>query len=104
MGMGCWHVDLSWWTGSSPHTRRDISISTLCLPGDIVPLRAEKKILALAKKLEGVPGLDEHERILMARSLLATPDERWEMHQTYLRSHGLFTHSDRKKFGFKSPE
>jgi hypothetical protein len=64
----------------------------------------KKKILALAKKLERIPGMDEHERILMARSLLATPDERWEIHQTFLRSHGLFSHSERKKFGFKSPE
>ena len=64
----------------------------------------KKKLLALAKKLEAVPGLDESERILMARSLLATPDERWEMHLNFLRSHGLFKHSERKKFGFKSPE
>ena len=51
-----------------------------------------------------MPGLDESERILMARSLLATPDERWELHQNFLRSHGLFNYSERKKFGFKSPE
>jgi hypothetical protein len=63
----------------------------------------KKKILNLARKLEAIPELDEHERILMARSLLATPDERWTMHQNFLRSHGLFTHSERVKFGFKSP-
>lgn len=63
----------------------------------------KKKLLALARKLEAVPELDESERILMARSLLATPDERWQMHQNFLRSHGLFKHSERTKFGFKSP-
>jgi len=64
---------------------------------------AKKKIQAFAKKLEAVPELDEHERLLMARSLLATPDERWTMHRTFLRSHGLFSRSEREKFGFKSP-
>lgn len=47
------------------------------------------------------PGLSEYERILWARSLAATPDERWRMHQNFLRSLGLFTRSQRKKFGFK---
>lgn len=50
------------------------------------------------------PELSEHERILFARSLAATPDERWRMHQNFLRSHGLYTRSQRKAFGFKSPE
>jgi len=27
-------------------------------------------------------GLDEHEKILYARSLAATPDERWQMNET----------------------
>lgn len=63
----------------------------------------QKKIQRLLKKLESLPELDEHEGIPFARSLAATPDERWEMHQTFLRSHGLFSHSDRKRFGFKSP-
>jgi len=52
-------------------------------------------------KLRDEPGLSEHEKILWARSLAATPDERWRMHQNFLRSLGLFTHSQRKKLGFK---
>lgn len=52
-------------------------------------------------ELREEPGLSEHERILWARSLAATPDERWRMHQNFLRSLGLFTRSQRKKFGFK---
>jgi len=52
-------------------------------------------------KLRDEPGLSEHERILWARSLARTPDERWRMHQNFLRSLGLFTRSQRKKFGFK---
>jgi hypothetical protein len=35
------------------------------------------------------------EKILLARSLAATPDERWRRHQTYLRSHGLLKASRR---------
>jgi len=32
-------------------------------------------------RLRDEPGLSEHERILWARSLAATPDERWRMNQ-----------------------
>jgi hypothetical protein len=63
----------------------------------------KKKFQQVLRKLENLPELDEHERILFARSLAATPDERWEMHQNFLRSHNLFTRSDRKRYGFKSP-
>jgi hypothetical protein len=57
-----------------------------------------RKILWL---LKDVKGLSEEERILFARSLSATPDERWRMHESFLRSHGLFTRSSRKAYGFK---
>jgi hypothetical protein len=52
-------------------------------------------------KLRDDPGLSEHEKILWARSLAATPDERWRLHQNFLRSLGLYTRSQRKKYGFK---
>ena len=42
-------------------------------------------------------GLSEHEKILFARSLAATPDERWRMHETYLRSLNLYSYFERKK-------
>jgi hypothetical protein len=64
----------------------------------------KKKRQSMEKLLRKVPGLSEHERILFARSLAATPDERWEMHQAHLRSLGLLTRSQRKAFGFNSPE
>ena len=56
----------------------------------------------ILRKLRGVRGLSEHERHLFARSLAATPDERWQMHENFLRSHDLFTRTSRKKYGFKS--
>jgi hypothetical protein len=64
----------------------------------------EKKIRAYAERLKAVPNLDESERLLIARSLLATPDERWESNMKFLRSLGLSSVSERKKFGFASPE
>jgi hypothetical protein len=53
------------------------------------------------RKLKPMRGMDETERILLARSLAATPDERWEMHENFLRSHGLFSHWERRAYGFK---
>ena len=61
----------------------------------------EKKIARIRKRIEGVPGLSEDEKHLFARSLAASPDERWRLHENYLRSHNLFTRSARKKFDFK---
>lgn len=61
-----------------------------------------KKEARILKLLAKDPSLSEHERILFARSLAATPDERWRMHENFLRSHGLFKSSARKRFGFKS--
>jgi hypothetical protein len=63
----------------------------------------EKKIARVLKKIRRVPGLSEDEKFLFARSLAATPDERWQLHENFLRSHGLFTRSARRKYGFKSP-
>jgi hypothetical protein len=46
-------------------------------------------------------GLDEHEKVLYARSLAATPDERWQLNERYLRSLGLWGRSSRKRSGSK---
>ena len=54
------------------------------------------------RKLQGMPGLDEHEKILYARSLAATPDERWQMNETFLRSFGLWGRSALKTFASNS--
>lgn len=64
----------------------------------------EKKTARVLKQIRDVPGLSDDEKYLFARSLAATPDERWRLHENFLRSHGLFTRSERKKYGFKSPE
>ena len=53
------------------------------------------------RKLRRMRGMSEEEKIQLARSLAATPDERWRMHENFLRSLNLFTHSSRKAYGFK---
>jgi hypothetical protein len=53
-------------------------------------------------RIKDAPGLDEHEKILYARSLAATPEERWQMNETYLRSFGLWGRSALKKFDSNS--
>jgi len=61
----------------------------------------EKKIARLLRKFRNVRGLSEDEKYHFARSLAASPDQRWQLHENFLRSHGLFTRSERKKYGFK---
>jgi hypothetical protein len=61
----------------------------------------KKKVERVLKKIRHVRGLSEDEKYLFARSLAATPDERWQLHENFLRSHGLYTRSARKKYGFK---
>ena len=60
-----------------------------------------KTIAQALKKLRNVRGLSEDEKHLFARSLAATPDERWRLHENFLRSHDLFTRSARRKYGFR---
>jgi hypothetical protein len=61
----------------------------------------EKKVARVLKKIRHVRGLSADEKYLFARSLAATPDERWQLHENFLRSHDLYTRSARKKYGFK---
>src|SRR5437867_1771424 len=63
-----------------------------------------KKVARILHRIRNVRGLSEYERYLFARSLAATPDERWPLHENFLRSHDLYTRSARKKYGFKSLE
>ena len=60
-------------------------------------------MLRIAERLKRLKHLDESERLLIARSLAATPDERWALNQRFLRSLGFSKLSERKRFGFKSP-
>jgi len=53
------------------------------------------------RKIQGMRGLSEEEKIMIARSLAATPDEQWQMHENFHRSHGLFSHWERKASGLK---
>jgi hypothetical protein len=53
------------------------------------------------RKLKSMRGLSEEEKALLAQALAATPEERWRMHDEYLRSFGLYSHWDRKRLGFK---
>jgi hypothetical protein len=46
-------------------------------------------------------GMTLKEKVLVAQGLAATPDERLEMHDGHLRSLGLYSHWERKKYGFK---
>lgn len=62
---------------------------------------AKKKFETILDRIKDVPNLSESERILIAKSLAMTPDERWQTHENFLRSHGLFTRSQRRAFGFK---
>ena len=61
----------------------------------------KKKLPAQSRRLKKSDPTDEHEKILFARSLSATPDERWRLHENFLHSLNLFTRSSRKNFGFK---
>lgn len=61
----------------------------------------KKKFDAEFRRLGKFPDLSPDERILFAMSLSATPDERWARHENFLRSHGLFTRSARKAYGFR---
>jgi hypothetical protein len=52
------------------------------------------------RKLRDMPGLTLEETVLLAQGLAATPEERWQMHDQFLRSFGLYSHWDRKKSSF----
>jgi len=61
----------------------------------------KKKFASEFRRLEKFSDLSPDERVLFAMSLSATPDERWDRHERFLRSHGLFTRSARKAYGFR---
>jgi len=54
------------------------------------------------RRLKRMRELDEHEKVLYARSLAATPDERWRINVAFLRSLGLWGRSAQKRSGFNS--
>lgn len=60
----------------------------------------QKKMAAVLRKMPRVKGISDDERVLWARFLSATPDERWRLHQAALGSVGSFMRSAKKKFPF----
>lgn len=54
------------------------------------------------QKIKRMRGATLKEKVLLAQGLAATPEERMQMHDSYLRSLGLYSHWERKKYGFKS--
>jgi len=62
----------------------------------------EKKVARVLKRIRHVRGLSADEKYLFARSLAATPDERWRLHENFLRSLGLSRRSMQRRFGLWS--
>ncbi len=58
---------------------------------------AKKYRSALRKLRPSLPELSELEAILFARSMAATPDQRWEMNASFLRSLGFSALSAKRK-------
>jgi hypothetical protein len=61
----------------------------------------KKRVERMFERIKAVRGLSIEEKWMFARTLSATPSERWQMHENFLRSHDLFSRSSRKKYGFK---
>lgn len=59
-----------------------------------------KKTARMLRRLKGAPGLDENERFLWARSLAASPAQRWDFNLAALRFYNSFPAS--VKDGFRS--
>ncbi len=51
----------------------------------------------MLRQLRRVTEMNEHEAILFARSLAATPDQRWQMNVNFLRSLGFSSLSAKRK-------
>jgi hypothetical protein len=63
-----------------------------------------KKIQAAAGSASAGAGAKRARTDSVRSQFCCTPDERWQMNVNFLRSHGLYTRSERQAFGFKSPE
>ncbi len=50
------------------------------------------------RKLRRMHFANDDERILFARGLAASPQERWEMNENYLRANGVYGWKDRHRF------
>jgi hypothetical protein len=50
-----------------------------------VEKKSLRRLHAVAEKLKALPHLDEAERLLYARGLISTPDERWKFNQEFIQ-------------------
>ncbi len=57
-----------------------------------------QRLHAVAEKLKALPHLDEAERLLHARGLLATPDERWMFNYEFIQLVNSSQPYTRKRF------
>jgi hypothetical protein len=64
-------------------------------------LRDWPKVYRKVKKLRG---MSLKEKVMFAQALAATPEERLQMQDQYLRSLNLYSYWERKKSGFRSSE
>jgi hypothetical protein len=62
-----------------------------------VEKKSLRRLKAVAEKLKVLPHLDEAERLLYARGLLATPDERWMFSRRYIQFTNSLRRSARQK-------
>jgi hypothetical protein len=60
------------------------------------------RVNALAEKLRFLPHLSEDERVLYAWSLAATPQERWQLSENFLRSVLSSRPCTKRRLNFKS--
>jgi len=67
--------------------------------GATIKVKCVKKDARVFRKIRNVRGLSVDEKWLFAKTLAATPDERWQMLRTHLRSLGLLTRSAQKRHG-----
>src|SRR5262245_2358998 len=56
-----------------------------------------RRAARMLQKLEGVRGLSVEEKSVHALGLAATPDERWEIFESFIRSAGYWQPCKRKK-------
>jgi hypothetical protein len=61
-----------------------------------------ERVNALAEKLRFLPHLSEDERVLYAWSLVATPQERWQLSESFLRSVLSSRPCTKRRSNFKS--
>ncbi len=63
-----------------------------------VEKKSLRRLRAVANQLKALPHLDEAERLLYARGLLATPDERWMLSRQYCQLVNSSQPSTKRKF------